>query len=118
MIADLIPQGWLSPSGLWLALGFFAQLVFASRFVVQWIASERAKASVMPVAFWYLSLGGALMLLAYAIHRRDPVFILGQSTGTFIYLRNLYLIRRAKHNAPSLGTPERITPFPRDRGER
>jgi len=94
-MAGLLSQLNLSAQSLWLILGFFAQALFASRFLVQWIASERAKASVMPVAFWYLSLGGALMLLAYAIHRRDPVFILGQSTGTLIYVRNLYLIHRS-----------------------
>lgn len=77
--------------GAWIALGLIAQLIFTARFVVQWIASERAKASVVPLAFWYLSLVGAALLLVYAIHRRDPVFILGQSTGSFIYLRNLQL---------------------------
>ena len=118
MIASLIPPGWVSAGGLWLALGFFAQLIFASRFVVQWLASERAKASVVPVSFWYLSLGGALLLLAYAIHRRDPVFILGQSTGAFIYLRNLYLIRRSARQASPLGTPERLTPPPPETGAR
>ncbi|MFQ5678790.1 MAG: lipid-A-disaccharide synthase N-terminal domain-containing protein [Gemmatimonadota bacterium] len=80
---------------VWLALGFAAQGLFATRFLVQWLASERAGESVVPVVFWYLSITGAALLLAYAIHRRDPVFILGQSTGVFIYSRNLFLIRRA-----------------------
>jgi len=79
---------------IWLVVGFTAQAVFAARFLVQWIASERAKESVVPVAFWYLSLGGAAMLLIYAIYRQDPVFILGQSTGSIIYIRNLILIHR------------------------
>lgn len=78
----------------WLILGFAAQLLFTGRFIVQWLASERAGQSVVPLAFWYLSLVGSSLLLIYAIHRRDPVFILGQTTGVFIYLRNLYFIHR------------------------
>jgi lipid-A-disaccharide synthase-like uncharacterized protein len=89
----------LSP---WLVLGFIAQALFASRFVVQWISSERAGQSVVPIAFWYLSLGGAVLLLIYAIYRRDPVFILGQSMGGFIYARNLALIKR-RSSAPDDG---------------
>ena len=118
MVAELIPAGWLTPTKLWLALGFFAQALFASRFIVQWLASERAKASVVPVSFWYLSLGGALLLLAYAIHRRDPVFILGQSTGAIIYLRNLCLIRRSARHTRTLGTPERLTAPPEEPSQR
>jgi lipid-A-disaccharide synthase-like uncharacterized protein len=83
-------------SSFWLGLGLVAQAIFASRFVVQWISSERAGQSVVPVAFWYLSLGGALLLLSYAIYRRDPVFIIGQSVGGFIYARNLALIARKR----------------------
>jgi lipid-A-disaccharide synthase-like uncharacterized protein len=81
---------------IWLGVGFAAQVLFGSRFFVQWIASERVGRSVIPVSFWFLSLGGGLLLLSYAIWRKDPVFILGQSTGTFIYLRNLYMIYREK----------------------
>ena len=77
---------------MWVIFGFAAQLMFTARFLVQWIASERAKDSVMPVAFWYFSLAGGLMLLAYALYRADPVFIFGQALGTFIYARNLWLI--------------------------
>lgn len=77
---------------LWVVFGFVGQLMFTGRFLVQWIASERARKSVMPVVFWYFSLAGGSMLLAYAIYRGDPVFILGQSLGVFIYLRNLWLI--------------------------
>ncbi|MDD5088677.1 MAG: lipid-A-disaccharide synthase N-terminal domain-containing protein [bacterium] len=77
-----------------MALGFGAQFLFASRFFVQWIASERIGRSVVPVHFWYLSLGGGLLLLIYAIHRLDPVFILGQAGGLAIYARNLHLIHR------------------------
>jgi lipid-A-disaccharide synthase-like uncharacterized protein len=83
-------------STFWLVLGFAGQALFASRFFLQWLASERQKRSVMPVGFWFFSLGGSLLLLAYAIHRRDPVFILGQSTGFLIYSRNLQLIFREK----------------------
>jgi lipid-A-disaccharide synthase-like uncharacterized protein len=82
--------------GRWYLLGFLGQALFFSRFLVQWLASERAGRSVFPAAFWYLSLSGGLALFVYALHLRDPVFILGQSTGTFIYLRNLYFLRREK----------------------
>ena len=84
---------------IWLGIGFFAQLMFSARFLVQWLASERAGKSIVPLLFWYLSIAGSTLLLAYAIHRKDPVFILGQSVGTFIYSRNLYLIRREKKAA-------------------
>jgi len=76
----------------WVIFGFAAQAMFTARFLVQWIASERAKDSVMPLAFWYFSLAGGVMLLAYALYRADPVFILGQALGVVIYGRNLWLI--------------------------
>jgi lipid-A-disaccharide synthase-like uncharacterized protein len=78
----------------WLAFGFFGQALFFGRFFVQWLASERRKESVIPPAFWFLSLAGGLVLLVYVIHRRDPVLIVGQATGLFIYLRNLWFIYR------------------------
>lgn len=81
---------------IWLGIGFFAQFMFSARFLVQWLASEKAGKSVVPLLFWYLSIGGSALLLIYAIHRKDPVFILGQSAGIFIYTRNLFLIRREK----------------------
>ena len=81
----------MNPKFLWLAVGFVGQAFFFSRFLVQWLASERARRSVIPMAFWYLSLCGGTVLLAYAIHLGDPVFIAGQSTGAFIYLRNVWL---------------------------
>ncbi|SDN41303.1 lipid-A-disaccharide synthase N-terminal domain-containing protein [Desulfonauticus submarinus] len=81
---------------IWLIIGFLAQGLFSARFLVQWIASEKAKKSVIPIYFWYFSLGGGLLLLAYSIYRKDPVFILGQSTGVLIYSRNLYLIYKEK----------------------
>lgn len=78
---------------IWIGIGLGGQCLFMLRFVVQWLASERARRSVVPIAFWWLSIGGAAVLLAYAIWRRDPVFILGQSLGFLIYGRNLWLIR-------------------------
>jgi|SRR4029077_6050586 lipid-A-disaccharide synthase-like uncharacterized protein len=80
----------------WVILGFAAQLMFTGRFLVQWIASEREGRSVIPIAFWFFSIAGGLLLLAYALYRRDPVFILGQAFGVFVYLRNLYLIMRER----------------------
>src|SRR5580698_2623435 len=76
----------------WLALGFLAQALFTARFLVQWIASERAGKSVIPVAFWFFSIGGGALLLVYALYRRDPVFIAGQALGLLVYFRNLYFI--------------------------
>ncbi len=81
---------------LWLAVGLAGQIMFTSRFLVQWITSERRGASVVPTAFWWLSVAGGLTLLAYSFWRMDPVFILGQSMGLVVYARNLMLIRRGK----------------------
>ena len=81
---------------IWLVVGFMGQALFSARFLVQWITSERRKKSVVPLAFWYFSVAGGATLLAYAIHRQDPVFIVGQGAGLFIYLRNLQLIYRQK----------------------
>ena len=83
----------------WVVVGLFGQAMFSMRFLVQWISSERARKSVMPVAFWNFSIAGGLILLSYALYRRDPVFILGQSTGLFIYLRNLWLIYADRRTA-------------------
>ena len=77
---------------VWVAFGLFGQLLFTGRFLVQWIVSEREHKSVIPIAFWYFSITGGLVLFAYAIYRQDPVFILGQSIGIFIYSRNLWII--------------------------
>jgi lipid-A-disaccharide synthase-like uncharacterized protein len=76
----------------WVVLGLVAQAFFTMRFIVQWIASERARKSVVPVAFWFFSIGGGSLLLVYALYRRDPVFIAGQALGLVVYLRNLYFI--------------------------
>jgi lipid-A-disaccharide synthase-like uncharacterized protein len=82
---------------LYLILGLLGQSLFFMRFFIQWIVSEKNKKSVIPVSFWYFSLGGGLLLLFYSISRKDPVFILGQSCGIFIYARNLYLISKRKN---------------------
>jgi len=92
--------GWLNVQGWaefwWVAFGLAGQLLFMGRFLVQWIASEREHRSVVPVAFWYFSIGGGVILFTYALYRADPVFILGQSVGLFIYSRNLWLIHAEK----------------------
>ena len=77
---------------VWIGIGFIAQFMFSMRFIVQWIASEKARASIVPETFWYFSFVGGLMLLAYAVYRADPVFILGQAAGLVIYARNIYFI--------------------------
>ena len=78
----------------WLIVGFLGQLFFSARFIVQWIYSEINKKSIIPLAFWFFSILGGVTLLAYAVHRKDPVFILGQSAGLLIYARNLYFINK------------------------
>jgi len=79
---------------IWLGVGLLGQALFSARFIVQWLVSEKHKRSIIPTAFWYFSVGGSTVLLAYAIYRADPVFIIGQGSGFFIYLRNLWLIRK------------------------
>jgi lipid-A-disaccharide synthase-like uncharacterized protein len=79
---------------VWLGVGLLGQALFSARFLVQWVVSERRRQSVVPRQFWYFSIGGGLTLLAYAIHRLDPVFIIGQAAGLFVYARNLYFIHR------------------------
>ena len=95
----------MSAEQIWLVVGFIGQSIFSARFTVQWIASERARRSVMPLAFWFLSLGGGVTLLAYALYRRDPVFIAGQGVGLIVYSRNLYLIYRARRQEREAGRP-------------
>jgi lipid-A-disaccharide synthase-like uncharacterized protein len=110
MVADVWAQflAWLDSVfieqfDLWILFGFIAQSMFMMRFVVQWIASERARRSVMPIAFWFFSVAGGTLLLIYAIQRQDPVFIAGQGAGLFIYLRNLWLIYRERRQAVTAG---------------
>ena len=91
-----------SPAGVaWVGLGLLGQLLFTGRMIVQWLTSERARQSVVPPAFWWMSLGGAAMLLAYFAWRKDIVGLIGQGTGFLIYARNLWLLRRAKAASPS-----------------
>ncbi len=87
----------LSPEAFWVGIGLIGQTLFFMRFFVQWLATEKARKSVIPTAFWYFSLAGGATLLAYSIYRQDPVFILGQSLGLFIYLRNLYFVIKKPH---------------------
>jgi lipid-A-disaccharide synthase-like uncharacterized protein len=95
----------------WVLLGFVAQAFFTARFVVQWIASERAGHSVIPYAFWICSIGGGVLLLAYALYRRDPVFIAGQAFGVFVYARNLYFVTRdrARTNESKAEQPSKLS---------
>ncbi|MEZ5925448.1 MAG: lipid-A-disaccharide synthase N-terminal domain-containing protein [Hyphomicrobiaceae bacterium] len=81
---------------VWLVVGFLAQTMFSMRFIIQWIASERVRRSIVPEAFWYFSIAGGALLFAYAIYRLDPVFIVGQGAGLIIYIRNIQLIRNGK----------------------
>jgi lipid-A-disaccharide synthase-like uncharacterized protein len=105
MVMDLakLATWWASISTtelIWLTVGFAAQLMFSMRFIVQWVASERARRSIVPETFWYFSLAGGAMLFAYAIYRLDPVFILGQGLGLLIYARNVQMIWREKAAPP------------------
>jgi lipid-A-disaccharide synthase-like uncharacterized protein len=84
----------MSEEQVWLIVGFTGQLFFTARFLVQWLTSERARRSIVPKALWYFSIGGGITILCYAIHREDPVFIVGQASGLVIYLRNLYFLSR------------------------
>jgi lipid-A-disaccharide synthase-like uncharacterized protein len=85
----------------WVVVGFIAQALFSARFLVQWIASERAGRSIIPTAFWLFSIGGGVLLFAYSLYRKDPVFIAGQGLGLFVYLRNLYFVLRDRRQGRS-----------------
>lgn len=93
----------------WLGIGFFGQGLFFMRWVVQWLASERSAQSHVPIAFWYMSLIGGLITLTYAIYRKDPVFIAGQSVGSFVYFRNLMLIHRPSRPSAAESTPPPVS---------
>ena len=93
---------------IWLIIGFIGQTIFASRFLIQWIVSERASKSIIPNIFWWISIVGSLILLSYAIHKQDPVFIVGQSCGFLIYSRNLFLIRQNKRASKKNSDPSKI----------
>ncbi len=90
---------------IWIGVGFFGQALFSMRFLLQWIASERARRSIVPELFWYFSLAGGITLFAYAVHRQDPVFTAGQGLGLVIYLRNIWLIRREKRERAAAAEP-------------
>ena len=86
----------MSTDQIWIGIGLFGQIIFGSRMLVQWIVSEREGRSIVPTAFWYISIAGGMVLLSYAVYRADPVFILGQAAGSVVYMRNIYFIHREK----------------------
>jgi len=94
-----ITQKLTGPHKLWYALGFLGQITFTMRFVVQWIASEKKGKSIIPIHFWFISIAGSLVLLVYSVWRKDPVFILGQAFGCFVYCRNLKLLAKERASA-------------------
>lgn len=102
-IGNFFRETFIDKFDFWLVFGLAAQLVFAARFIVQWISSERAGRSVVPVAFWMISIGGGLMTLVYGIVKREPVIIFGQGVATLIYVRNMVLISREKQRKQTTG---------------
>jgi lipid-A-disaccharide synthase-like uncharacterized protein len=102
-LADWMHTVFVAQFDGWIVLGFVAQAMFTMRFIVQWLASEREKRSVVPIAFWFFSLGGGTLLLVYAIQRQDPVFIAGQAMGLLIYVRNLKLIFNERRRLSASG---------------
>jgi len=98
-LGDYLYDVFVAKFDFWLAFGLIAQLFFTARFLVQWISSERAGRSVIPIAFWFFSMGGGLMTLVYGVAKREPVIILGQSLATIIYIRNIMLIVRNRGSA-------------------
>lgn len=106
MLANLIAEYFdrlIDNLNLWAFIGFAGQALFASRFIIQWIHSERVRRSEIPMGFWYLSVAGGLILLIYSIHIANLVFIIGQGSGLFVYARNLHLIYRERRRAAMLG---------------
>lgn len=101
-LIDYLYDVFVAGFDFWLAFGIAAQLLFTARFLVQWIASERAGQSTIPLAFWFLSIAGGLMTLVYGLVRREPIIIMGQALAVFIYLRNVMLILRQRRRG---GTP-------------
>ncbi len=95
-VGDYFYDVFVARFDLWLLFGIGSQILFAMRFVVQWVASERAGRSVMPVAFWFFSMAGGLLTLVYGLVRREPIIIVGQSLSIFIYVRNLMLIMKER----------------------
>lgn len=105
MLADLVEAASAATPWYWLAVGYGGQIVFGSRFYVQWLASEKHKRSVMPVMFWWLSLVGAVLTLAYAIYKLEGPFIMANIGGPPIYARNLWLIHKARNAPPAAPVP-------------
>jgi lipid-A-disaccharide synthase-like uncharacterized protein len=95
----------MTPHAIWLGVGFLGQALFSGRFLVQWLVSEAKRESVLPVAFWWLSISGGVTLLVYAIYQQDPVFMTGQAFGLLVYTRNLFLIRRKRKSDKAGATP-------------
>ena len=95
------PEQLLSAENIWVAIGLLGQALFGARFIIQWIMSERVGRSIIPLPFWFCSLGGGVVLLSYAIHRQDIVFVLGQGMGLIVYTRNLVLIYRESRDRPA-----------------
>ena len=95
-VGDYLQNVFVMQLNRWILLGYVGQSLFAMRFIVQWIASEKGGRSVIPVAFWFFSIGGGVLLFVYALYIRDPVFIIGQGLGLFVYLRNVYFIFRER----------------------
>ncbi|ADZ70428.1 lipid-A-disaccharide synthase N-terminal domain-containing protein [Polymorphum gilvum] len=99
-LLDWLHAVFVEQFNFWIVLGFIAQAMFMMRFVIQWIASERVGRSIVPVAFWFFSIAGGVLLLIYSIQRQDPVFIAGQALGLLIYFRNVWLIVKEKRRDP------------------
>jgi lipid-A-disaccharide synthase-like uncharacterized protein len=98
-VANYLQDVFITRLDRWMLLGYVAQGMFTMRFLVQWIASERAGRSIIPSAFWIFSIGGGILLLVYALYRGDAVFIVGQAFGVFVYTRNLYFVMRDRKTA-------------------
>src|SRR5262249_51645120 len=98
-VGSYLHEVFVAKFQVWVLLGYVAQIMFTMRFAVQWVASERAGKMVMPIAFWFFSIGGGVLLLLYALYIRDPVFILGEGLGVFVYARNLYCEWRDRRSA-------------------
>jgi lipid-A-disaccharide synthase-like uncharacterized protein len=99
-VGDYLQNVFVLRLNWWILLGYVGQALFAMRFIVQWVASERVGRSVIPVAFWFFSIGGGVLLFVYALYIRDPVFIIGQGLGLFVYLRNVYFVFRERRLKP------------------
>ncbi|GHB36207.1 membrane protein [Pseudovibrio japonicus] len=100
-LLDWLYDVFVAQWDFWVMWGFVAQFMFMMRFMIQWVASERVGRSIVPIAFWFFSIGGGTLLLTYAIVKEDPVFIAGQSLGLIIYFRNLWLIYKEKRRDPN-----------------